>query len=107
MRLILAIECRAHLNSGDPSNPFSAPPSDLEAFSFSSPGSLAVADYDNDGDLDVVVEVSGTHTRGMTLVDERGWGMGLPANTMVAYDPDSAGILDLVHQAAVMNRHLD
>ena len=55
----------------------------------------------------VVVEVSGTHTRGMTVVDERGWGMGLPANTMVAYDPDSAGILDLVHQAAVMNRHLD
>ncbi len=48
----------------------------------------------------VVIETHGIHTRGMTLVDERGWGMGESPNTMVAYDPDSAEILRLVHIAA-------
>ncbi len=48
----------------------------------------------------VVIETDGTHTRGMTLVDERGWGMGSPPNTMVAYEPQSEAILRLVHNAA-------
>ncbi len=48
----------------------------------------------------VVIETHGIHTRGMTLVDERGWGMGEPANTMVAYDPAADDILRLVHNAA-------
>ncbi len=54
----------------------------------------------------VVVETTGIHTRGMTLVDERGWGMGRPPNMMVTYDPDSESILDLVHQASTFSRHL-
>jgi inosine-uridine nucleoside N-ribohydrolase len=50
----------------------------------------------------VVVELIGTHTRGMTLVDQRGEGLGQPANTEVAYDPNAEAVLDLVH-AAVLN----
>jgi inosine-uridine nucleoside N-ribohydrolase len=47
----------------------------------------------------VAIETEGRHTRGMTVVDERGWGMGAPPNTMVAYDPDAERILQLVHDA--------
>jgi inosine-uridine nucleoside N-ribohydrolase len=49
----------------------------------------------------VVVELDGTHTRGMTLVDQRGDGLGEPANAQVAYDPDGDAVMRLVHAAVV------
>jgi inosine-uridine nucleoside N-ribohydrolase len=48
----------------------------------------------------VAIECDGTLTRGMTLVDERGWGMGEPPNALVAFRPDSDAIMALVHSAA-------
>ncbi len=48
----------------------------------------------------VAIECAGTLTRGMTVVDERGWGMGDQPNAQVAYDPDRDAIMELVHAAA-------
>jgi len=47
----------------------------------------------------VHVEVGGTHTRGMTVVDERGPRAGGPANCQVAYRADAPAAIDLVMQA--------
>ncbi len=47
----------------------------------------------------VVVELNGTHTRGMTVVDERGDGLGEPANCEVSFDPDGPAVMDLVYAA--------
>jgi inosine-uridine nucleoside N-ribohydrolase len=49
----------------------------------------------------VAIECTGTLTRGMTVVDERGWGMGEQPNALVAYQPDSETIMELVHYAAL------
>jgi purine nucleosidase len=46
----------------------------------------------------VVVEVDGTHTRGQTLVDERG-AMSREPNCRVAYEVDADRALDLIIQA--------
>ena len=47
----------------------------------------------------VDVETSGKHTRGMTLVDERGQGSDLEPNCEVAYTIDSQKAVDLIMQA--------
>ena len=47
----------------------------------------------------VHVEVDGTHTRGMTVVDERGLRADGPANCGVAYEADADSLVDLVMQA--------
>jgi inosine-uridine nucleoside N-ribohydrolase len=47
----------------------------------------------------VHVEVDGTHTRGMTVVDERGPWAGGPFNCDVAYGADAEALIDLVMQA--------
>jgi inosine-uridine nucleoside N-ribohydrolase len=49
----------------------------------------------------VQVEVSGALTRGMTIVDERGWGMGELPNAEVLYDPKGSAILNLIRDAVV------
>jgi inosine-uridine nucleoside N-ribohydrolase len=46
----------------------------------------------------VTVELDGTHTRGQTLVDERGW-PGIATNCEVAYGVDAAQVLKLIMQA--------
>ncbi len=51
-------------------------------------------------DRHVAIELDGTLTRGMTIVDQRGEGLGEPPNAQVAYDPDAAAVMALVHQAA-------
>jgi inosine-uridine nucleoside N-ribohydrolase len=48
----------------------------------------------------VAIECTGTLTRGMTVVDERGWGMGDYPNALVAYRPDAQAIMSIVHDAA-------
>ena len=50
-------------------------------------------------DRPVHVELSGTHTRGMTLVDERGPQADTPANCRVAYRVSSGAVVDLIMQA--------
>jgi inosine-uridine nucleoside N-ribohydrolase len=50
----------------------------------------------------VVVELNGSHTRGMTVVDQRGDGIGETPNAEVAYDPDGAAVLRLVHGAVTL-----
>jgi inosine-uridine nucleoside N-ribohydrolase len=55
----------------------------------------------------VAIECVGTLTRGMTVVDERGWEMGEDPNALVAYDPKSDEILSLVHAAATRARDDD
>jgi len=50
-------------------------------------------------DRPVHVELSGTHTRGMTLVDERGPQADTPANCRVAYSVASDAVVDLIMQA--------
>jgi len=47
----------------------------------------------------VHVEAGGTHTRGMTVVDERGPRADGPANCDVAYEADADALVDLVMQA--------
>jgi len=47
----------------------------------------------------VHVEAGGTHTRGMTVVDERGPRANGPANCDVAYEADADALVDLVMQA--------
>jgi inosine-uridine nucleoside N-ribohydrolase len=47
----------------------------------------------------VQIEITGSLTRGMTLVDERGWGMGEAPNTEVLYNPNASAILQLIYQA--------
>ncbi len=47
----------------------------------------------------VHVELDGTRTRGMTVVDERGPRADGPANCDVAYGVDAAAVVDLVMQA--------
>jgi inosine-uridine nucleoside N-ribohydrolase len=49
----------------------------------------------------VEIELTGTITRGMTVVDERGWGMGEKPNAEVAYKPNALEIMALVHAAAI------
>jgi inosine-uridine nucleoside N-ribohydrolase len=46
----------------------------------------------------VIVELAGTHTRGQTLVDERGW-PGIEPNCLVAYGVDADRALELIMQA--------
>ena len=46
----------------------------------------------------VVVETAGTHTRGMTLVDERAHGGAVP-NALVGYEIDAPAVLDLLVDA--------
>jgi inosine-uridine nucleoside N-ribohydrolase len=48
----------------------------------------------------VAIELTGTLTRGMTVVDERGWGMAEEPNAHVAYRPDATTIMSMVHAAA-------
>jgi inosine-uridine nucleoside N-ribohydrolase len=52
----------------------------------------------------VAVELNGTYTRGMTVVDERGHHDGPPANARVAYGVDSAAALRLIVDAAISPR---
>ncbi len=47
----------------------------------------------------VNVETTGTHTRGMTQVDERGNGSDQTPNCSVAYQAESAAIIGLIKQA--------
>lgn len=47
----------------------------------------------------VRVEVDGTHTRGMTVVDERGPRAEVPFNCDVAYEADAEALIDLVMQS--------
>jgi hypothetical protein len=35
----------------------------------------------------------------MTVVDERGWGMGEPTNVEVLYNPNAEAILRLIYEA--------
>jgi inosine-uridine nucleoside N-ribohydrolase len=51
----------------------------------------------------VAVELTGTLTRGMTVVDERGYGMGEAPNMEVAYRPQGEAILQMVRQATARN----
>jgi inosine-uridine nucleoside N-ribohydrolase len=46
----------------------------------------------------VIVELAGTHTRGQTLVDERG-SPGIEPNCLVAYGVDADRTLELIMQA--------
>jgi len=50
-------------------------------------------------DRPVHVELSGTQTRGMTLVDERGPQADTPTNCRVAYSVASGAVIDLIMQA--------
>lgn len=52
-------------------------------------------------DRHVAIELHGTLTRGMTIVDQRGDGLGEAANAQVAYDPDGPAVMALVHDAVV------
>ena len=47
----------------------------------------------------VQVELAGTHTRGMTLVDERGPGASAEANCQVAYGVDADAVIALIMAA--------
>ena len=47
----------------------------------------------------VQVELAGTHTRGMTLVDERGPGASAEANCQVAYGVDADAVIALIMEA--------
>ncbi len=47
----------------------------------------------------VQVELAGTHTRGMTLVDERGPGASAEANCQVAYGADADAVIALTMPA--------
>ena len=47
----------------------------------------------------VQVELAGTHTRGMTLVDERGPGASAEANCQVAYGVDADAVIALIMKA--------
>jgi inosine-uridine nucleoside N-ribohydrolase len=47
----------------------------------------------------VQVELAGTHTRGMTLVDERGPRASAEANCRVAYGVDADAVIALVMEA--------
>ena len=47
----------------------------------------------------VSVEVNGTHTRGMTVVDERGPRAEMPFNCDVAYDADTEALIGQMMQA--------
>ena len=46
----------------------------------------------------VIVELAGTHTRGQTLVDERGW-PGIEPNCLVTSGVDADRALELIIQA--------
>ena len=46
----------------------------------------------------VTIELAGTHTRGQTLVDERGW-PGIEPNCLVAYRTNASRALGLIMQA--------
>tara|TARA_B100001167_G_scaffold68380_1_gene40514 strand:+ start:45 stop:263 length:219 start_codon:yes stop_codon:yes gene_type:complete len=46
----------------------------------------------------VIVELTGTHTRGQTLVDERGWPRIEPS-CLVAYGVDADRALELIMRA--------
>jgi len=50
-------------------------------------------------DRPVHVELAGTHTRGMTMVDERGPGATAESNCQVAYGVDADAVIALVMQA--------
>jgi inosine-uridine nucleoside N-ribohydrolase len=47
----------------------------------------------------VAIETTGTLTRGMTVVDERGWGMGNTPNAEVSYAPDADRIMAIIRDA--------
>ena len=47
----------------------------------------------------VRVEIDGTLTRGMTVVDERGLRAAGPANCRIAYRADAGQVIDLIMQA--------
>lgn len=49
----------------------------------------------------VAVELTGTHTRGMTVVDERGHHDGPAPNAKVAYDVDAAEAMALIVAASI------
>jgi inosine-uridine nucleoside N-ribohydrolase len=52
----------------------------------------------------VAIELAGTHTRGMTVVDERGHHDGPAANARVAYGVQSDAVLRLIMDAAISPR---
>jgi inosine-uridine nucleoside N-ribohydrolase len=49
----------------------------------------------------VEVETAGRFTRGMTVVDERGPGIGAPPNVRVVYGVDASGVLDRIEEAVL------
>jgi inosine-uridine nucleoside N-ribohydrolase len=48
----------------------------------------------------VAIELAGSHTRGMTVVDERRYGPNEP-NALVGYDVDGSAALDLIVEACI------